>query len=90
MTLQRYSPSVARQKVTLYLDPVVLRRMRVAAARRGIRDSDLVEQALQEYLGQAAQERIAAANAQQLGAMTDDEALAWAVELQHEVRRESK
>ena len=89
MTAFGYDLDVARQKVTLYLDPVVLRRLRVAAARRGIRDSQLVEDAVKEYIGQAALERSWAANAEFAATMTDDELLEWAVELQHEVRRES-
>jgi hypothetical protein len=42
---------VARTKTTVYLDPSVLRATRVAAARRGRRDSDIVEEALRRFLG---------------------------------------
>jgi hypothetical protein len=39
--------------------------------------------------GKAALERSWAANAEFAATMTDDELLEWAVELQHELRRES-
>jgi hypothetical protein len=42
---------MARTKTTIYLEPEVLRAMRVAAARSGKRDSDVVEEALRRYLG---------------------------------------
>jgi hypothetical protein len=76
---------MARQKVTLYLDPDVLRSLRVAAARRGVKDSDLVEEAVKEHVGLAAWERMWAETAK-LG-LTEDEALAIALEAQHTGRR---
>ena len=42
---------MARSKTTVYLDPDVLRATRVRAARTGKRDSDVVEEALRDYLG---------------------------------------
>ena len=42
---------MARTKATVYLDPDVLRAARIRAARTGRRDSDVVEDALREYLG---------------------------------------
>jgi hypothetical protein len=44
---------MARSKATVYLAPDVLRAARVLAARTGKRDSDVVEEALREYLGLA-------------------------------------
>jgi predicted transcriptional regulator len=85
MTSYGYNSDMARQKVTVYLDPDVLRSMRVVAARRGIKDSDLVEQAVREYIGIAAWERMWAETAK-LG-LTDDEAMALALEAQHAGRR---
>jgi hypothetical protein len=41
---------VAKAKTTVYIDEDVLRRARVAAARQGKRDSEIVEAALQTYL----------------------------------------
>jgi hypothetical protein len=49
---------MARSKTTVYLDPDVLRATRVQAARTGKRDSDVVEDALREYLGIGLLERI--------------------------------
>jgi hypothetical protein len=49
-----------RTKATVYLDPEVLRATRVRAARTGKRDSDVVEEALREYLGLAVVDRIRA------------------------------
>jgi len=86
MTSFGYDLAMARQKVTLYLDPVVLRRLRVAAARKGMKDSELVEEAVKEYIGQAALERIWAETAK--WGLSDDEALELAVRLQHELRGE--
>ena len=85
MTSYGYDLDMARQKVTLYLDPVVLRRMRVAAAREGIRDSELVERAVKEHIGMSAWERIWA-ETEQLG-LSDEEAMQLALEAQHTGRR---
>jgi hypothetical protein len=63
--------------------------LRVAAARRGKKDSELVEEALKELLGMAALDGAQAANAHLVEGMTEDEILQWAVDLVHEVRRES-
>jgi hypothetical protein len=49
---------MARTKATVYLDPEVLRATRIRAARTGKRDSDVVEDALREYLGLAVIDRI--------------------------------
>jgi hypothetical protein len=49
---------MARAKATVYLDPEVLRAARIRAARTGKRDSDVVEEALREYLGLAVVGRI--------------------------------
>jgi hypothetical protein len=49
---------MARSKATVYLDPEVLRAARVHAARTGRRDSDVVEDALREYLGLGLLQRI--------------------------------
>ncbi|MDQ2982185.1 MAG: hypothetical protein M3R26_07680 [Actinomycetota bacterium] len=49
---------MARSKATVYLDPNVLRATRVLAARTGKRYSDVVEEALREYLGIALLEEV--------------------------------
>jgi hypothetical protein len=41
---------VAKTKTTVYVDEDVLRRARVAAARQGKRDSEIIEEALRRYL----------------------------------------
>lgn len=77
--------SMARAKATVYLDPEVLRATRVAAARTGKRDSDVVEEALREYLGLAVIDRIRSRS--DLG---EDEAMRLAYEELHAMRREKR
>jgi hypothetical protein len=69
-------------RTTVTLDERVLRAVRVAAARAGTRDSEVIEQALRRDLGLDLLER-AWANAD----LPEDEALQLAVEAQHESRR---
>jgi hypothetical protein len=76
---------MARSKATIYLDPQVLRAMRVAAARAGKRDSDVVEEALREYLGLAVIDRIRAK-----ADLDEDEAMRLAYEELHAMRRERR
>jgi len=64
------------------LDEQVLRAVRVKAARTGRRDSDVIEEALRRDLGLELLERVWAK-----AGMDEDEALALAVEAQHEARR---
>ena len=66
---------MARSKATVYLDPDVLRATRIRAARTGKRDSDVVEEALREYLGLVVVDRVRARSD-----LTDDEAMALAYE----------
>jgi hypothetical protein len=49
-----------RSRTTLSIDDQVLRAARIAAARSGKRDSELVEDALRAYLGLAAVDRVRA------------------------------
>jgi hypothetical protein len=51
---------VSRTRTTLSIDDQVLRAARIAAARSGKRDSELVEDALRAYLGLAVVDRIRA------------------------------
>ena len=69
--------------MTVYLDPEIARALRVSAARRGMKDSDVVQEAVREYLGLAALDRSAGRNLD----LTEDEALELAVRVQHEARR---
>ena len=42
---------MARRKTTVYVDEDVLRAAKVYAARKDVRDSEVIETALREYLG---------------------------------------
>lgn len=76
---------MARAKTTVYLDPDVLRATRIRAARTGKRDSDVVEEALREYLGLAVIDRVRAR-----GELSADEAMALANEEVHAARKRSR
>lgn len=51
---------MSRTRATLSIDDDVLRATRIAAARSGKRDSELVEEALRVYLGLAVVDRVRA------------------------------
>ncbi len=72
---------MAKVKTTLSLDERLMRQIRVRAARTGRRDSDVMEEVLREGLG--ALDRIRAKTQ-----LNDDEALALASSVVHEVRKE--
>jgi hypothetical protein len=76
---------MARTKATVYLDPEVLRATRIRAARTGKRDSDVVEEALREYLGLAAVERI-----RSRFDLDEEEAMRIANDELHAMRRERR
>jgi hypothetical protein len=76
---------MARSKTTIYLDPQVLRATRVAAARAGKRDSDVVEDALREYLGLAVIDRIRSRSD-----LDANEAMELAYDELHAMRRERR
>ncbi len=86
MTSKVYDLDMAKERLTVYLTPEVARALRVAAARRGVKDSDVVEEALREHIGFAALERSAARNLD----LSEDEALELAVREQHAGRRVRK
>lgn len=86
MTSKLYDADMAKDRLTVYLTPEVARALRVSAARRGIKDSEVVEEALQEHFGLAWMERSAERNAD----LTEDEAMELAVRVQHEGRRISR
>jgi hypothetical protein len=75
---------MARTKTTIYLEPEVLRAMRVAAARAGKRDSDVVEEALRRYLGLSLLDQVWAKSD-----LDEEEALQLAYEELEAVRAES-
>ncbi len=76
---------MARAKTTVYLDPDVLRATRIRAARTGKRDSDVVEEALREYLGLAVIDRVRARSE-----LSADQAMALANEEVHDARKRSR
>lgn len=51
-----------KRKTTIYVDDVVLRALKVAAARSGQHDYEVVEQALRAYLGMELIERATTKN----------------------------
>lgn len=72
---------MAKLRTTLTIDEDVLRAVRVRAARSGKGDSQVIEDALRRDLGLDLLERLWARNS-----MTDEEAMALAVEAQHATR----
>lgn len=72
---------MAKLRTTVTLDELVLRAVRVKAARTGRRDSDVIEEALRRDLGFEMLERIWAT-----ADMDEDAAMQLAVEAQHETR----
>jgi len=85
MTSKLYDTDMAKDRLTVYLDPEVAQALRVAAARRKMKDSELVEEAIRELLGLAALERIWAQST-----LTEEEAMELALEAQREVREERR
>ena len=73
---------MARAKTTVYLDPDVLRATRIRAARTGKKDSDVVEEALREYLGLAVIDRVRARSE-----LSADEAMTLAYDELHAARK---
>lgn len=59
-----------KTKLTTYVDPVVHRSLKVAAAREGIKEAELVERALRSELGLAVTDA-----SRELSRMTPEEAL---------------
>lgn len=66
---------MAKAKTTVYLDEDVLRRTRIAAARQGKRDSEIVEEALRSYLVRNVLESIWSHQREQGIALSEEEAL---------------
>jgi hypothetical protein len=72
-------------RTTLTIDPQILRAVKVRAARTGKGDSEVIEEALRRDLGFALLDEIWAKND-----MAEDEAIALAVEAQHEMRKTAR
>ena len=86
MTSQAYNDPMAKERLTIYLSPEVARAMRVAAARRGVRDSDVAEEALRDALLFTPVEASWARNDD----LDADQAMALALDVQREVRKEKR
>ncbi|HLG09925.1 MAG TPA: CopG family transcriptional regulator [Gaiellaceae bacterium] len=84
MTSKLYDTDMAKERITVYLDPEVAQALRVSAARRKMKDSELVEEALRDKLLFTLLDRISA----RAGDLTDDEAMGLALRAQREVREE--
>ena len=78
-----YCAVVQKTRATYSLDDSVLRATRIAAARQGKRESEIVEEALRGYLGLGVLEEVWAQNP---GDMSADEALTLAVDEQRDAR----
>lgn len=72
----------AKSKLTAYVDPVVHRSLKIAAARQGLKESEIVQRALKLELGIATLE-----HAQELSRLTADEAMRAAVDEVRTYRR---
>ena len=86
MTSKLYDTDMAKERLTVYLDPEVAQALRVWAARRKMKDSELVEEALRDKLLFTALEKSWARNAD----LTEEEAMELALAAQREVREERR
>jgi hypothetical protein len=75
----RHSFNMAKCKTTVYIDEDLLRAARVAAARSGKKDYEILEAALRGYLGMETLETVRVR-----ADLTDDEALALAYRELHD------
>jgi len=78
---------VRKERATFSLDAEVLRATRVAAARAGRRDSEIVEEALRSYLAIGVLEEIWRSRPTGAPELSDDEALRLARSEQHAARQ---
>ena len=76
-----------KERATFSLDAEVLRATRVAAARAGRRDSEIVEEALRNYLAIGVLEEIWRSRPSGVPELSDDEALRLARSEQHAARQ---
>ena len=84
-----------KTRTTLTIDEDVLRSARIAAANRGMKEGDLIEEALITHRGLGVFERIWQRREQDglitddgrdIRDMTDDQVMDWVVEQQHAAR----
>lgn len=87
MTSKLYDTDMAKkERLTVYLDPEVAQALRVSAARRKMRDSEVVEEALRDALLFTFFDRVA----DRASDLTDDEVMELALQAQREVRDERR
>ena len=86
MTSKLYDADMAKERLTVYLDPEVAQALRVWAARRKMKDSEVVEEALRDKLLFTLLDETWARGSE----LTEDEAMKLALEAQHEVREERR
>ncbi len=72
---------MAKVRTTLTIDPEVLRAVKIRAARSGMGDSDVIEEALRRDLGLDLLDRLWAAND-----LVEVDAATLAIEAQHRTR----
>jgi hypothetical protein len=78
----RYNVNLMRRKTTIYVEGNLLRATKIAAARTGKRDYQVVEEALRAYLGLELLERVGARSK-----LTEGGALDLAYRELHQSRR---
>lgn len=76
---------MSKTRTTLTIDEVVLRAVKVRAARTGKGESEVIEEAVRRDLGLDLMERLWARNE-----MAEEDAMDLAIEAQEEARREKK
>jgi hypothetical protein len=86
MTSKLYDVDMAKDRITVYLDPEVAQALRVAAARRNMKDSELVEEALRDKLLFTFFSQTGERNAD----LTEEQATELALQAQREVREERR
>ena len=86
MTSKLYDVDMAKERITVYLDPEVAQVLRVTAARRKMKDSELVEEALRDKLLFT----LFDPKSDRGSELTDEEAMELAVREQHAMREERR
>jgi len=76
---------MSKVRTTLTVDEEVLRSVKIAAARSGKGDSEVIEEALRRDLGLDLLERLWDRNQ-----MSEEDAMALAIEAQHAARRSTR
>ncbi len=84
-----------KTRTTLTIDEDVLRSARIAAANRGVKEGEIIEEALVTHLGLGVFDRmwqriddegLITDDGRDIRDMTDDQVMDWVVEQQHAAR----